>query len=86
MKGEEPETLSYEKIGVLDDAGAIGFYSGYEDKPNNEGPALFGQAAFKQLGAVEAGRTVPIPDFLPGGYGDALAVLDELEAGLKKFR
>jgi hypothetical protein len=29
---------------------------------------------------------VPFPDFLPNGYGDALAVLDELEAGLKKIK
>lgn len=85
VKGEEGEPLSYEKIGVLDDAGAIGFYANYDGTPNNEGPALFKQAAFEQLGAVRAGRTVPIPDFLPGGYGDALAVLDELEAGLKKL-
>ncbi len=32
---------------------------------------------------MKAGHTVPIPDFLPAGYGDALAVLDQLEAGLK---
>jgi iron complex transport system substrate-binding protein len=84
-KGEEGEPLSYEKIGVLEDAGAIGFYANFDGSPNNEGPALFSQSAFKQLPAVKAGRTVPIPDFLPGGYGDALAILDELEAGLKQL-
>jgi len=85
VPGNGPRTLSYEKIGVLSSADVIGFYAGYNDKPNNEGPQLFAQAQFKQLPAVKAGRTVPIPDFLPGGYGDALAVLDELEAGLKKI-
>lgn len=85
VSGEEGEPLSYEKIGVLEDAGVIGFYSNFDGSPNNEGPALFSQAAFKGLPAVQAGRTVPFPDFLPGGYGDALAVLDELEAGLKKL-
>ncbi|MFT3863710.1 MAG: ABC transporter substrate-binding protein [Solirubrobacterales bacterium] len=85
VRGEEGEPLSYEKIGVLESAGAIGFYANFDGTPNNEGPALFSQAAWKQLPAVKAGRTVPIPDFLPGGYGDALAILDELEAGLKTF-
>lgn len=85
VKGEEPEILSYEKIGVLDDAGAIGFYSNFDGTPNNEAAALFSQAAFKGLEATKAQRLVPIPDFLPGGYGDALAILDELEAGLKTF-
>jgi iron complex transport system substrate-binding protein len=84
-KGEEPDILSYEKIGVLDSAGAIGFYSNFDGTPNNEAAALFSQAAFKGLGAAKAERLVPIPDFLPGGYGDALAILDELEAGLKTF-
>ncbi|HEY0277084.1 MAG TPA: ABC transporter substrate-binding protein [Solirubrobacterales bacterium] len=86
VTGEEPEVLSYEKIGVLDDAGAIGFYSNFDGTPNNEAQALFSQAAFKQLDAAKEERLVPIPDFLPGGYGDALAILDELEAGLKKFQ
>jgi iron complex transport system substrate-binding protein len=85
VKGEEPEILSYEKIGKLDSAGAIGFYSNFDGTPNNEAAALFSQAAFKGLEATKAERLVPIPDFLPGGYGDALAILDELEAGLKTF-
>lgn len=86
VKGDGNRSLSYERIDVLDGAGVIGFYAGYDGTPNNEGPALFSQPAFKALAAVRAHRLVPIPDFLPGGYGDALAVLDELEAGLKKLR
>ncbi|MDQ7908746.1 hypothetical protein RB614_29865 [Phytohabitans sp. ZYX-F-186] len=62
----------------------IGFYAGYDGKPNNQGPQLFAQKGFTRLAAVQASRLVPIPDFLPGGYG-ALAVLDELEAGLTKL-
>ncbi|GAB3918691.1 iron siderophore-binding protein [Microlunatus endophyticus] len=78
--------VSYEQIGKLDDAGVIGFYADYDDKPNNKGPQLFAQKLWKQLPAVKAGRLVPFPDLLVGGYGDALAVLDELEAGLKKLQ
>jgi iron complex transport system substrate-binding protein len=85
VKGESVKQLSYEHISILSDADVIGFYSGYNGKPTNDGPALFAQPQFKQLDAVKAGRTVPFPDFLPGGYGDALAVLDELESGLKQL-
>lgn len=79
-------TVSYEQIDLLSDADAIGFYANYDNTPNNESPKLFAQAGFKRLAAVKAKRLVPIPDFLPGGYGDALAALDQLEAGLKKLK
>ncbi|MER7003653.1 hypothetical protein ABT297_11505 [Dactylosporangium sp. NPDC000555] len=77
--------MSYEQIDILADADVIGFYSGYDGNPNNKGPELFAQTGFKQLAAVRATRLVPFPDFLPGGYGDALAVLDQLESGLTKL-
>lgn len=80
-----PKTLSYEQIDTLSDADVIGFYANFDGTPNNEGPALFAQTGFAALPAVQAGRTVPFPDFLPGGYGDALAVLDELQGGLAKL-
>jgi iron complex transport system substrate-binding protein len=83
--GKGVRELSYEKIDLLSDAGVIGFYANYDNTPNNEAPALFAQQGFKNLAAVKAGRLVPFPDFLPGGYGDALAGLDELEAGLTKL-
>jgi iron complex transport system substrate-binding protein len=83
--GRGVRALSYEKIDLLADSGVIGFYANYDNTPNNEAPALFAQQGFKDLAAVKAGRLVPFPDFLPGGYGDALAVLDELETGLKKL-
>jgi iron complex transport system substrate-binding protein len=83
--GNANRALSYERIDELTSADVIGFYANYDGTPNNEGPKLFAQAAWKRLPAVTADRLVPIPDFLPGGYGDALAVLDQLEAGLKKL-
>ncbi len=83
--GNGNRPLSYEQIDVLADADVIGFYANYDGTPNNDGRQLFAQPAWKTLAAVKAGRLVPIPDFLPGGYGDALAILDELEAGLKKI-
>jgi len=83
--GDTINKVSYEQIEVLADADVIGFYAGYDGKPNNKGPELFAQKGFAQLAAVKAARLVPIPDFLPGGYGDALAILDELEAGLTKL-
>jgi iron complex transport system substrate-binding protein len=80
------KAVSYENIDLLGSADVIGYYANYDGTPNNEGPQLFKQAGFKALPAVQAGATVPIPDFLPGGYGDALGVLDSLEDGLKKLQ
>lgn len=85
VKGSGNTVVSYENIDLLADGDVIGYYAAFDGTPNNKGPQLFAQPGFKALAAVKAGRTVPIPDFLPGGYGDALAVLDELEAGLKKL-
>lgn len=79
-------TVSYENLDSLRDADVIGYYATFDDKPNNLGPQLFAQQGWKDLPAVKAGRLVPISDFLVGGYGDALAFLDELEAGLKKMK
>jgi iron complex transport system substrate-binding protein len=70
------------EIGVLEDAGVIGFYADWDGEPKNEG-ALLVAPEFEELEAVKAGRMVPLPDFLPSGYGDALALLGQLEAGLK---
>jgi iron complex transport system substrate-binding protein len=70
------------EIGVLEDAGVIGFYADWDGEPKNEG-ALLVAPEFEALEAVKAGRMVPLPDFLPTGYGDALALLEQLEAGLK---
>ena len=85
VPGANNSPTSYENIDILDDAGMIGYYANFDGTPNNEGPALFKQTQFTRLAAARGKRLVPIPDFLPGGYGDALAVLDELEAGLKKL-
>ncbi|HVW46667.1 MAG TPA: ABC transporter substrate-binding protein [Solirubrobacterales bacterium] len=70
------------EVGVLDGAGVIGYYATFEGGPKNE-QILFAQPEYQALAAVRAGRTVPLADFLPAGYGDALALLDELEAGLR---
>ena len=81
---DDNRSVSYEQISLLNDADVIGYYSDSgSSAPTNNGPQLFAQAGFKALPAVKAQRVVAIPDFLPGGYGDALAVLDELTAGLK---
>ncbi|MBN9618583.1 MAG: ABC transporter substrate-binding protein [Actinobacteria bacterium] len=85
VAGPDNRAVSYERIDTLTDADVIGYYANYDGSPNNHGPQLFAQPGFRRLAAARAGRLVPIPDFLPGGYGDALAVLDELEAGLKRL-
>lgn len=85
VPGPDDKPVSYEDLDTLTSADVIGFYANFDNTPTNNGPQLFKQAGFKALPAVKAGHTVPIPDFLPGGYGDALAVLDELEAGLKSL-
>ena len=84
--GNANRPLSYERIDVLSDADVIGFYANFDGTPNNEAPQLFAQPGFKALAAAKNKRLVPLPDFLPGGYGDALALLDELEAGLKRLQ
>lgn len=82
--GADDRSVSYEKIDLLDDADVIGYYSDYSSTaPTNDGPQLWAQAGFKALTATKSNRLVAFPDFLPGGYGDALAVLDELTTGLK---
>jgi iron complex transport system substrate-binding protein len=82
--GADDRSVSYEQIDLLDDADVIGYYADYSSTaPANDGPQLWAQAGFKALTATKTDRLVPLPDFLPGGYGDALAVLDELTAGLK---
>jgi iron complex transport system substrate-binding protein len=69
---------------MLNDADMIGYYSDYSSSaPTNDGPQLFAQDEFKALSATKANRLGAFPDFLPGGYGDALAVLTELQTGLK---
>ena len=84
--GSAGRSVSYEKIDLLSDAGVIGYYSDYSSSaPTNDGPQLFAQAGFKALSATKAKRLVAFPDFLPGGYGDALAVLAELRTGLKSL-
>ncbi|MFJ3957611.1 ABC transporter substrate-binding protein [Arthrobacter sp. NPDC090010] len=83
VTGPENKAVSYENVDLLGTADVIGFYANFDNTPNNNGPQLFAQTGFKGLPAVKAGRTVALPDFLPGGYGDALALLDELEAGLR---
>ncbi len=70
------------EIGVLEGAGVIGYLSDFSGSPKNE-EVLFGQQQFQELAAVKAGRTVPMANLLPQGYGDALALLEQLETGLK---
>ena len=84
ISGDNSKSVSYERIDMLSDADVIGYYSDYTSStPTNDGPQLFAQAGFKALAATKADRLVAIPDFLPGGYGDALAALAELRTGLK---
>jgi iron complex transport system substrate-binding protein len=82
--GVEGITNKAEIAAPLEGADVIGFYSTYEGEPKNE-KLLFEQPEFKEIPAAKAGRLVPLPDFLPQGYGDALALLDQLEEGLKSL-
>ncbi|MGX6449071.1 ABC transporter substrate-binding protein [Patulibacter sp. S7RM1-6] len=79
------DELSYERLSALRDADAIAYYVTRDGAPANEGPALFAQRAWKRLPAARAGALLPFTEFLPGSYGDALAALDELEAGLRRL-
>jgi iron complex transport system substrate-binding protein len=86
VTGVDNEAVSYENLETLADADVIGYYANYDGTPTNNGPQLFKQTGFKSLAAVKAGRTVAFPDFLPGGYGDAIAVLDQLHTGLTRLQ
>jgi len=72
------------EISILDGAGVVGFRSNFDGTTKNE-QLLFAQPQYQELEAVKAGRTVPLAYFLPEGYGDALALLEELEAALPKL-
>ncbi|HEY0280571.1 MAG TPA: ABC transporter substrate-binding protein [Solirubrobacterales bacterium] len=69
------------EIEVLDGADVIAYYASFDGGPKNE-TILFAQPQYQELSAVEKGRTVPLANFLPNGYGDALALLEELESAL----
>lgn len=83
VPGNENKVLSYEKIGVLDDADAIFYYATQEGAPANEGPQLFEQSLWKGLPATAAGHLYGTVYFLPNGYGDAIGALEALEAALR---
>jgi iron complex transport system substrate-binding protein len=83
VPGNENKVLSYEKIGVLDDADAIYYYATQEGAPANEGPRLFEQSLWKGLPAVEAEHLHGTVYFLPNSYGDAIGALEALEGALR---
>jgi iron complex transport system substrate-binding protein len=85
VAGSDVEKLSYERLDALDGADAIAYFVTGDGRPANLGPALVAQRGFRRLPAVRGDRLVPFTEFLPGSYGDALAALDELEAGLKRL-
>ncbi|NJP44332.1 ABC transporter substrate-binding protein [Actinacidiphila epipremni] len=77
------QSVSYELITTkLADADAIFYYVTNDGKPANLGPKLFAQPSFQQLAAVKAKHTFGSIYFLPGGYEDALSVLDDFEKAL----
>lgn len=80
--GLEGITNKAEIAAPLEGSDVIGFYSNYDGSPKNEA-LLFEQPEFEGLPAVKAGRMVPLAEFLPQGYTDAVALLGELEEGLK---
>lgn len=82
---EANRSVSYEQADLLQDATVIAFYAGADGSPLNDLDQLFAMPIFTNLPAVEAGNTLPVPDFLPGSYGDAMGVLDSIEAQLKEL-
>ncbi|MFF6958385.1 ABC transporter substrate-binding protein [Streptomyces sp. NPDC008317] len=79
----EQQPVSYELITAkLSDADAIFYYTTNDGKPANLGPKLFAQKSFKQLAAAKAHHLYGSDYFLPGGYEDALGVLDDFEKAL----
>lgn len=78
------QSIAYELVtGKLGDADAIFYYTTNDGKPANLGPKLFAQKSFRQLPAAKAKHLFGSVYFLPGGYEDALAVVDDFEKALR---
>ncbi|MEW2546917.1 ABC transporter substrate-binding protein [Streptomyces sp. NPDC047002] len=81
------QSVSYELVtSRLADADALFYYTTNDGRPANLGPKLFAQQAFARLPATRAHRLFGSEYFLPGGFEDALAALDDFESALKKLK
>lgn len=75
--------LSYEELGQLDAASAIGLGRSLDDTWQT---ALTRQTLFQRLPAVKDDRLVPLRWFFPSSYGTALALLTQVESTLTAWQ
>jgi len=82
VKGDNTNSVSYEKAGLLSDADFILYYQNNDGSPANNISQLFAAAPFKKLAAARPGHLIGTPDFLAGSYGDATGALDTIVKAL----
>lgn len=78
--------LSYEQIDQLAGADVVLVRANSATTFNASTRALLEQPAFKLLKAATAGHVYPVAGLFPMSYAHALALLDELEAILRKLQ
>jgi len=74
--------MSYERIGVLTEAGALGVGVTNSGEPTAGTAELLRQKSFAALPAERAGRVFHLEPFYPVSYGAALALLGSLGTAL----
>ncbi|CAN5437370.1 hypothetical protein BH09CHL1_BH09CHL1_10810 [soil metagenome] len=79
------ELFSYESLNLLADADIILTYGDRDGIINEMGQIMADQPLFKQLKANQNEHVYAITNIIPASYGDAISLLDKLEAILKSF-
>lgn len=79
------QELSYEQLGELADADAILTSAGPDGQVDPISADMVAQPLFQTLPAAMAGHIVPVHQLWPASYGQAVALLDELDAALSAF-
>src|SRR5262249_48890336 len=74
--------ISFEQLGTLRDAKMIITSAGLDGKPAADTAAMLGQRVFKRLPAAEGDQVHAFGSFFPFSYGQALSILDDLDAAL----
>jgi len=80
------KAISYERLGVLSDAGAIITVAAPDGGLDKDGRQLTTEPTFRGLPAARKGLVAPLVNFFPFSYGQAIAALNELTVFLDRIR
>jgi len=83
---EKQENPSYERLGMLDDAGVLLYWINDDGTPIFSDGQLLTNRLYRRLPAVEAGRSFGFKNMSIASYGQALDALSELESILAKLQ